>query len=471
MGRDNDLESSLEATPAERGPAMIALRESQWFERKSARVAPRQLGETLCAFANAEGGTVVVGIHDGRVEGINRQGRPNEWRQAGLDHCEPPVKVSWREVECIRADGQSDVLLLGEVPPSPLVHATVGGDVYLRVGDENRRLSFVQRQELLYDKGQAQFDGTVVADASLDDLDEQLVSEYAATIQASEPRRALEARGLVTSGGHVSAAAWLLFGRHPQAQMPSAYVRVVRYRGRTRETGSRQQIVADERCEGPIPLLLERARSEIERVEPKRRVLGPEGRFILQSLIPHDAWLEGVVNAVVHRSYSLGGDHIRIEVFDDRMEITSPGSFPGLTSASRLPDVTRFARNPRIARACADLQFGQELGEGIRRMFQEMRTRGLSDPLYQTTQASVRLVLTSLVADGKVLGQFNPEYLRIMDVLRHGQRLGTGDIAEALRVTRPTAISRLTTLRDLGFIEWVGKSPRDPRAHWRLRSE
>lgn len=471
MATDRDVESSLQAGPEDIGAVMLSIPESQWFDRKSARVAPKHVGEALCAFANAEGGALVIGTHRGIVEGVDGAQRMNDWRQAGIDWCDPPVKVVWRLIDCVAADGRPNHLLVGEIPPSACVHATKADEVFLRVGDENRRLTFAQRQELVYDKGQAQFDGTVVPGAEFEDLDPELVRQYAQAIKAADDRRALEARGLLSKKGEVTVAAWLLFARAPQAHLPSAYVRIVRYQGRTRETGSRQQIVEDQRCEGAIPVLLEGARATIDRVEPKRRLLGSLGRFVLQELIPHDAWFEGVVNAVVHRSYSLGGDHIRVEVFDDRIEITSPGSFPGLTSPANLPEVTRFARNPRIARACADLQFGQELGEGIRRMFQEMRTRGLADPLFQTTQTSVRLVLNSLVADGRVLGQFSPEYLRIMDVVRQGQRLSTGEIAEAIKVARPTAILRLNLLRDMGLIEWVGKSPKDPRAYWRLRSE
>lgn len=197
--------------------------------------------------------------------------------------------------------------------------------------------------------------------------------------------------------------------------------------------------------------------SAVDRLQPKRRVLGTEGRFVVQGLIPEQAWLEAMVNAVVHRSYSLGGDHIRVEIFDDLIEVTSPGAFPGLSNPANLPEVTRFARNPRIARACADLQYGQELGEGIRRMFEEMRSRGLADPLYRTSQANVRLVLTSLVADGTALGQFRTEYLQIMDVIRQGRRLSTGEVAEAIGVTRPTAHGRLKRLQELGFVEWLGR--------------
>ncbi len=111
------------------------------------------------------------------------------------------------------------------------------------------------------------------------------------------------------------------------------------------------------------------ARTVIKDYLPTRQALGADGRFGPVGIVPEDGWMEGVVNAVVHRSYSTTGDHIRVTIFDDRIEFESPGRFPGVVGLSEPPALTRFARNPRIARVCADLRFGQELGEGIRRMF------------------------------------------------------------------------------------------------------
>jgi ATP-dependent DNA helicase RecG len=83
----------------------------------------------------------------------------------------------------------------------------------------------------------------------------------------------------------------------------------------------------------------------------------------------------------------------------DRIEISSPGRFPGLVDLGEPLSATRFARNPRIARVCSDLDFGQELGEGIRRMFEEMRAAGLNDLVYRQTSGSVELTLLAEPVD------------------------------------------------------------------------
>ena len=448
----------------------MAIPEDQWFDRKSVRIAPRDLADSLIAMANADGGILVVGLHSGQVEGIDgRAEKLNSLMQANVDFCVPPVHARTEPVSCVRDDGASDHLLIVDIEPSDMVHANVKDEVYLRVGDEDRRLSFSQRQELLYDKGQSTYEVRAVADAGLQELDDDLLASYVDAVGATDPNRVLDARGL-RKGDSLTIAGCLLFARDPQRFLPEAFLRVLRFRGTERGTGARQQLISDLRIDGPIPTLLVNARAAISATQPARRALTSAGTFASVALIPQDAWLEGVVNAVVHRSYSVAGDHIRVEIFDDRIEISSPGRFPGLVDLSDPSDATRFARNPRIARVCADLRFGQELGEGIRRMYEEMRLAGLNDPIYRQTSGSVRLTLLGEPVD-RALEARLPEHARaITAALREGGRLSTGEIAAVIGVSRPTAQRELATLRDAGVIDWIGKSARDPRAYWQLRT-
>lgn len=279
--------------------------------------------------------------------------------------------------------------------------------------------------------------------------------------------RALAARGLA-DGDRLTNAGCLLFAVHPQRILPESYVRVLRHRGVERAFGSRQQIIADERFEGPIPSVIDAARAAVMRHQPCRRALGADGRFGDVPLVPEDAWMEGVVNAVIHRSYSVTGDHVRVEIFDDRIEISTPGRFPGIVNLDDPRNVTGFARNPRIARVCSDLRFGQELGEGIRRMFEEMQFAGLSAPVYRQTSGSVILTLSGEPVDRELEARL-PDRARLITALLRGAGLmGTGDLASALGVSRPVIQRELAVLRSAGLVAWVGTSPRDPRAYWRL---
>lgn len=243
---------------------------------------------------------------------------------------------------------------------------------------------------------------------------------------------------------------------------------MLRYRGDERGSGARQQLIRDERIEGPIAHQLVRAREIVAQEQPRRRALTAGGTFDAVPLIPEDAWLEGLVNAVVHRSYSLAGDHIRVEIFSNRIEVSSPGRFAGLIDSTDPLRAPRYARNPRIARVCADQNFGQELGEGIRRMFEEMRLVGLADPLYEETPASVKLLLLAEPVDRDLEARLPRGARAIMAAIRDAGQLSTGEIAETVGISRPTASKHLQSLREAELVVWSGKSPRDPLASWSL---
>jgi ATP-dependent DNA helicase RecG len=468
--RSADIDEALAGTPVEVGERLVSLPEGQWFDRKSVRIKPAKLAEALVGFANAEGGTIVIGIHDGTIEGLDGAGpkHQNDLRQTSVDFCAPPVRCTVRLVSCVTASGQNDELFVIEVPASEVLHETIDHRCFLRIGDETRKLDGAATQELRYDKGSQAFEATRVAGLTETDLDADLLANYAERLGHNDPVRLLEDR-TGTRGPSLTVAACLLFARQPTAHLPTALIRVTRYQGRDRLAGVNQRIVADERFEGPIPRAILEARKRIAELQPRRRALHTAGTFEDVAIVPEDAWLEGLVNAVVHRSYSLQGDHIHVDIFDDRIEITNPGTFPHVTDLADPLKIRRFARNPRIVRVCSDLKICQELGEGVRRIVGLMRDFGLSDPLYEQSSSSVTLTLSAEPYNRILDGQHRQEVRRILAALRRNEQLSTAELVEAVGDrSRPFVRQLLGTMEQSGLIEWNGKSARDPRASWRL---
>lgn len=470
----NQVDGALAATPDQTGPLLLKLREDQWFDRKSAQIKPRDLAVVLTAFANAEGGVVVIGLYADKVQGLNSViGKVNEFRQVPLDFTVPPVQARCEEVKCVNEQGKPDLLLVIRVDPGDRVHELSNGDCHLRVGDESRKLNFVQRRELDFDKGQSQYDGMPAPGVDMRQLDTKLIENYKSKLgAATDANKVLHARSLLTIKNEVTNAGYLLFGKHPQQLFPEAYIRILRFLSNERGTGARLGLEegADFRIEGPIPRAIQEATARIEKTVPRRRSLTSSGRFEGVPIVPRDAWLEGLVNAVIHRSYSLAGDHIRVEIYPNRIEIESPGRFPGLANPDKPLEVNRFARNPRIARVCADLRIGQELGEGIKRIFEEMRSVGLSDPVYHQTAGSVKLVLAAIPRlDRRLAAKLPSGSQRVLDAMRAaGTPLGTGQLSELVGMSRPTLATRLKALEAERLVRWRGKSPKDPRAVWLL---
>ena len=461
------MENLLALPPEDLTRRLLIEPESQWFDRKSARIQPADLSRTLVAMANAEGGIIVIGLHNGVCEGIG--GRPenqNEWRQAGLDFTNPPVRFEQRLLECVNHNGAADQLFVMEVPPSEQVHATNRDEVFLRVGDENRKLDFEQRLQLRYDRGDTTFERTPARSFGDATLDFHAVNEYAYRVGHSDPIRLLQARDLTDLDGTPFTAGQLLFGVNPQRTYPQAYVRVLKFAGRERRTGTEQNLVSDIRCEGPLPRQIDAARQAVKEVLPERKSLGRDGRFGWFGIVPEEVWLEALVNAVIHRAYSNFGDHIRLEVFDNRIEVSSPGRFPGIVALDDLTQVRRFSRNPRIARVMAELSYGQELGEGLRRMVAGMESTGRQRPIVKQTSGGVTVTLLGDVARGDRLMGLPPTARDIFQQLSLLGATGTGDLVRSVGRSRPVVLRNLRLLEARGLVQRIGNSPTDPQAYW-----
>lgn len=446
--------------------------EDQWFDRKSSGISARKLADAMVGFANAEGGLIAIGFREGRVEGVSDVGRRvSDWRQAALDFTEPPVRHTFEEVSCTNVRGEPDSVVLIEIESSERTHTNSSGETFLRVGDENRKLRPREAQELRYDKGESTFDGSVTS-VSITALDSELVDRYLKQLRAVTPEEeVLSARGLAVRKSRstkATVAGLLCLGENPQQELPEAFVRVVRYHGSSRETGARLNIAVDQRLQGAIPEQIEATRELLGQILPPAVRLERRGRFETQTLIPEFAWLEAVVNAVTHRSYSIGGDHIRVEVFEDRVEVESPGRLPGLVRLENIRS-TRFARNPRIARTLSDLGYVRELGEGVNRMFEEMSRVGLPDPVYTQGPASVKVILLGDPLAGRILDRLPSGSERFVEYLSRAGRVTTTEAVNLFEASRPTVLRYLHDLAENGLIEHVGTSLKDPRGYWRLR--
>lgn len=145
---------------------------------------------------------------------------------------------------------------------------------------------------------------------------------------------------------------------------------------------------------------------------------------------------------------------------------TSPSSAAAIRPWKRALAIKRFARNPRIARGCADLRITQELGEG--RTFDEMRGAGLSDPRYRQTAGSVQLTLSGEPTERRLTGALPSLRQQVLAALREAPELSTGEVSELTGAARPAVLRHMDALRNAGYVQWVGKSRKDPRASWRL---
>ncbi len=378
-------------------PELLKLPEGQLLACKSARIAPRDLTNLLIAFANSDGGTLLLGVEEGTVEGFGGYaGKVESLLPSALALCSPPVRVQARWLPCTNRRDQPDRLLALDVLPGERVHANSRDEVYIREGASLRKLGFEERLQLVYDRGEASYELTEPEHASQDDLDTELLHQYAGQLGTSlEPLDLLVARGLarrVDGELRLNCAGILLFAEYPAAFLPRAGVRLLRYEGTALQTGPRMNLVKDVTLELPLPRLIEEAQRAIAAQLRDFTRLGPRGLFETVPEYPPFAWQEALVNAVCHRAYSIAGSQVEVRLFDDRMEVESPGRLPGLVRLANLRR-SHYSRNPRIARVLTEIGFVRELGEGIDRMIDEMSAFGLQEPEFREEGYSVVVTL------------------------------------------------------------------------------
>ena len=178
---------------------------------------------TVVAFANADGGSIAIGVaDDGKLEGVDHHSQHlNELLRVPFDYCQPTVKVFSEKIPFKSEDGKTDYILLMRIAQSLKVHANQKDEVFYRVGDKSKKLSFDERLQLLYDKGEIIYESKPVFSASLKDIDLQLVQQYTNLIGYSKsPLEYLkENHQMIVKNGDdykVSNAAILLFGKKPQ---------------------------------------------------------------------------------------------------------------------------------------------------------------------------------------------------------------------------------------------------------------
>ena len=461
--------------------------ENKYFDRKSAHIKPSDLAPWVAAFANAEGGTIVIGISDKthRVEGINSVGadKINLFLNMAKDYCKPMPQMQEEFLSVFNEHGEADRILLLHVEASVdrLIYMK-NDSVYLRIGDRTREIKGEDIRRLEYSKGTRHYEDECNLDAKLTDLDEELLAKYKERIGAAglSDEQVLQARGfLVDWHGeqHLTHAAVLLFAKNIIRFYPTCRVRFLRYEGETAGTGIRMNLVKDINVELPILRMVEKAQEVVGAQLREFTSLDPAtGKFRTVPEYPEFAWQEGLINAITHREYAMRGEYIRVSMYDDRLEIQSPGRLPDIVTVNNIRD-TRFSRNMRIARVLAEFGWVRELNEGVKRIYSDMAEFFLEDPEYtEPSGAAVRLTLKNNIKVRKLRRQdravetVGSEAWENLDDLEKDilafmgsrQQVTRAELSDVTNRSAGTVTSRLNKLIDKGLVRRQG-SKYDPK--------
>lgn len=460
--------------------------ENQYLERKGRDVSIKKLSAELIGFLNADGGTLILGVSDeGVVEDLNELGETelNNFRTIVHDHIAPPARI---EVEEIIVEGGALIFLYHMDTESERVFCKNDTEeVFRRIADRNKKLNRDEVAALEYDRHIRKFEEELRPDFDKQDLDETACDAYRKRMKFEGGFEELALKRVLAKrqdGGIVfNNAGVLLFAHTPSQYIPNASVRYVRYDGEHQQSGQTFNVIKDERFEDCLPRLIEKIKAFLSASFRDYFYLNMStGKFEKIQEFPAEAWLEGIVNSVCHRSYNVHGNEILLKHYDDRLEISNSGPLPCQVTVENIRE-ERFSRNPRIARVLAEMGYVRELNEGVPRIYGAMADSMLAEPVYQEHNQAVFLTLKNNVSKQKetilfeihrriesVWGELHETTRKLINLLVLQNEMKVPEAAELLDVSSRTARTHLQILCDKNILERMSEKIRDPNAIYRF---
>ena len=451
--------------------------------------------ETACAFANANGGYIIIGVdnnglpskHGLRIEALR------DYENKISTATEPCVAV---DVEKIAFQGRDVVVL--KVMENPLKPVAYKGRCFLRKGSVNHQMTPTEIAECHLKSTGSSMDAVIVPGATKDDLDLEVVRRYMRKA-AQEKRRdysenddpwsVLKKLEWVKSESEITRAAFLLFAKCPQLKFSQATV----HAGAFKAGGA---VIYDAHdSTGNVQDQVEDALGFIKKSIRCAIVVTGKAEHDRYWEYPVEAIREALANAVCHRDYSIAND-IQVKVFEDRVVITNPGQLPFDMTLEDLdnPDHSSRPRNKLIAQAFYDMHIIEHYGSGVKRMRNECDKNGSPYPIWTSEKgefcirfpartpesaANLGIDLAKIGLDSvkstlknkestlksTLKSTLNPTDARIVELISGNQFVTIPDLENSLGLSREGVRKALKRLKEANVICRVGP---DKGGHWEV---
>ncbi len=354
------------------------------------------IAEGLVAFANTDGGELIIGVED-------------DGTITGVPHGDDDIEVILNAVKSHILDGQvlplvyavkvaleqKTILFFQVNKGTHEVYQLTDGRVLLRKDKETvpanvKRLQFKWQEEL-----SREYDREYVDGAKVNDLDISLIQNYAESlVKGMTVEKYLQQIGLAeySAGGlKIRRAALLLFATDIQKWCPNSKVRFLKISGVTLGSGDKYNVISDVIVHDNIFELLYKSWEGLKPFIAHKTVFGADSKFEQQYIYPEEACREALVNAIVHRDY-ISHNGVEVYIYDDRMEIKSPGALLSTITINNLLELANWheSRNAKIAYVLKVSNYMREVGEGVKRIFTLMNEKELKKPkLYSNTNSFI----------------------------------------------------------------------------------
>lgn len=446
--------------------ALSSRQEDHFFERKGLAVKGAQLQKIAVAFANADGGEILIGISDGKdVSDPSKRwhGAPNieDYNQhiQALTDVQPALPM---ELSFLKAMSKSNYVLQIQIEKSQSVHKASDGGIYERKGAQSLPVTDPARiTALSFAKGAQSYEDVSVEGSVAEDIvDSTFLKEFLADYSPStDPLDLALNKNLVDRKTFKpKVAGLLLFAREPASLMPKkCSVRIVRYETKE-DDPERDHLGLNEAIDGPLYQLIHKTVDRVTEIMSSIKVWTTDGPKTMS--YPSETIWEIIVNALIHRDYSMSDD-VQILIFDNRIEVLSPGRLPAFVTKENILDV-RYARNPRIVGMLSRYKQppNKDIGEGLNTAFQKMKDWRLRNPEIADEQNYVRVTIPH--------APLATPQEAIMEFLKKHERITNRQARDITGIKSENAVkSEFYKLKEVGLIEMIPEL-KGKKAAWRL---
>ena len=408
----------------------------------------RELTEEVCSFLNASGGYILIGVDDkNEIVGAEIDNGKRSAIHGSIGEISPMCHYDMYDVD---VDGKT--VWVVEVPSGQNKPYFFAGSTYLREGANCQKLTNVeeirdvfQRHERIY------FDAIPMPKVGMQqELDRENFREFkreAYIVSDVDDLQVLDSLMVFDDNDVVKSGGVLFFAKHPERFFFHAVVRCVRFKGT-----DKVYILDDKTFGGP---LVQQYHQAMEWLQGKLQVAYEiEGAGPRKEIweIPLGVFKEAIINALAHRDYYEQGASITIEMFDDRVEVSNPGTL--------LPVVAKnfgrksMSRNPLIFGLFTRMHLVEHIGSGIPRMKKQMLDAGLPEPVYETE--GMFTVTFYRPSEARQI-RLTDGQKEVLDIVRKSPTSTMEQIGETMGVGRTSVYKMVKTLKDLGILEHRGR--------------
>ncbi len=445
---------------------LLTKEEDKTLEFKENTHSIQKIIQTIVAFANTAGGTLVIGIKDKTKEviGLAKVLEEEERIASAIADSVSPLLIPSLQLHTWRG---RDLLLIS-VPhsfgPYHIKSKGIEAGTYVRFGSTNRLADMATILEIQRLKEHKYFDEQPNFDCQLDNISFDFDKKLFENISKKFTNSAAKSLGLVVhyhAKEVPSNGAVLLFAKQPKEFFPDAVIRLGRFLG-----ADKSQIVDQQILDIPISIALEPIIAFIRRHTSTAAEIGAVRRKDIPQY-PPAVVREAVVNALLHTDYSIKGASIQVAIFDDRIEITNPGCLPfGLSFEAALSGISQL-RNRVIGRVFRELNLIEQWGSGFGRMLKICQQQGIPFPKFEELGNFFR---TTLYHGGN-----QPLYVEewqkpIIEYLTTHKEILPKKAQELWKVTSRTTSSRLKKMCEQGMLVEISTSRFDPQKKFSLRT-